>query len=225
MIHRTVARPSRRTHSSPPLSALPEYYSLMRNLAGTPTSPVIRSICVTSSKSGEGVSTVALQCAIAAHQLFSQPVLLVEANAARPSLHRTLKLERGPGFGDLLLDAEPRESCVQALTENLLVATPGNADVRLLRQCSAHAIARTVSSLHEGHRLTVWDLPHVAPDNLSLELAAELDGVLLVVESEGVLTDVAQEAVAQLRASGAKLLGVVLNKHREHLPRWLASRL
>jgi Mrp family chromosome partitioning ATPase len=46
-----------------------------------------------------------------------------------------------------------------------------------------------------------------------------------VVESEGVLTDVAQEAVAQLRASGAKLLGVVLNKHREHLPRWLASRL
>jgi len=197
----------------------------MRSLAGQPDSPVIRSIGVTSSKSGEGVSTVALQCAVAAEQLFRQPVLLVEANAARPSLTRTLKLDRGPGFGDLLLDAEPRESCLQLCADNLFVATAGTGDARSLRRCSAQAIARTVDTLHEGHRLTVWDLPPVGSDDLSLELANQLDGVLLVVESEGVLTDVAQEAVTRLRATGAKLLGAVLNKQRQHVPKWLASKI
>ena len=225
MIHRTVARPSRRPFVAPSLSASPEYYALMRSLAGQPDSPVIRSIGVTSSRSGEGVSTIALQCAIAVEQLFRQPVLLVETNASKPSLSRTLKVDRGPGFGDLLMEAEPRESCIQRYADNLFVAVAGNVDARSLRRCSAQAVARTVDAVHEGHRLTVWDLPAVGEDELSLELASQLDGVLLVVESEGVLSDVAQEAAARLRASGAKLLGAVLNKQRQHVPGWLASRI
>lgn len=225
MIHRTVARPASRARPTSRLAAAPEYYSLVRNLASQPDSPVIRSLGITSSRSGEGVSTVALQCALAAEQIFGEPILLVEANAARPSLNRILRCERGPGFGELLLDAEPREACVQRYGEYLSVATAGNAGARSLARCSSAAISRTIDSLQEGHRLTVWDLPAVGDDQLALEIASQLDGVLLVVESERVMTDVAQKATDRLRSAGAKLLGAVLNKHREHMPRWLAARL
>jgi Mrp family chromosome partitioning ATPase len=225
MIHRTIVQPARQTRVTPALSASPEYYALMRNLAGQTDSPVIRSLGVTSSRSGEGVSTIALQCAIAAEQLFRQPVLLVEANTSKPSLCRKLQLERGPGFGDLLLDADTRDASLQRYADNLFVIASGNADARSLKRCSSQAIERTVESLHEGHRLTIWDLPAVSEDELSLELASRLDGVLLVVESEGVLADVAQEAVHRLRSCGTNVLGAVLNKQRQHVPRWLASKI
>lgn len=225
MIHRTTQRPAGRARIAPSPTASPEYFSLIRNLAGQPDSPVIRSLGITSSRSGEGVSTVALQCAIAAEQLFGQPVLLVEANASRPSLHRTLRLDQGPGLGELLLDVESREQCVQRYCDNLSVVTAGSTSPNSLRRCSAEAIARTVDSLNEGQRLTIWDLPAVGASDLALELASQLDGVLLVVESERVMTDVAQTAADRLRSSGAKLLGAVLNKHREHVPGWLLSRL
>jgi protein-tyrosine kinase len=225
MIHRTAQRPAGRTRNAPSPAAAPEYFSLIRNLAGQPGSPVIRSLGFTSSRSGEGVSTVALQCAIAAEQLFNQPILLVEANTERPALQRAMRLERGPGLGELLLDQEARQQCVQRYCDNLSVITAGSVAHSSLRRCSAESITRTVDVLQEGQRLTIWDLPAVGQDDLALELASQLDGVVLVVESERVMTDVAQTAANRLRSAGAKLLGAVLNKHREHVPGWLAGRL
>jgi protein-tyrosine kinase len=224
MIHRTVERTRSRTPRVA-AAAAPEYCSLIRSLAGQPDSPVIRSLGVTSSRGGEGVSTIALHCALAAEQLFRQPVLLVEANVGKPSLGKLLRLERGPGLGEMLLELDHREDCVQRWGDNLSAITAGNMDPRQLHRCSAESITRTIDSMQEGFRLTVWDLPAVSENQLACEMAAQLDGVLLVVESERVMTEMAEEAVARLRSAGAKVLGAVLNKERQHVPGWLAARL
>ncbi len=225
MIHRTLARAHRSTRASRGLVASPDYYGLMRSLAGQSESPVIRSLGVTSSRSGEGVSTVALQCAIAAANLFRQPTLLVEANTHRPSAVRTLKLDRRPGFGELLCEREERDDCVQRLDDNLAIVTAGNLAQRSLQACDGPSIARAVDALNEGQRLTIWDLPPVGGDHLAVEIARQLDGVLLVVESERVMADIAQQAVERLQSAGVKMLGAILNKQRQHLPGWLAARL
>jgi Mrp family chromosome partitioning ATPase len=224
MIHRTTGHASRRSEHSA-LAAAPEYFALMRNLAGQADSPVIRSLGITSSRSGEGVSTIALQCALAAERLFRQPILLVEANIHRPSLHRTLRLDRAPGFGELLVNSEPREECIQRYDDKLFVTTCGNTPAASISRCGADSIARAMDSMHEGHRLTIWDLPAVGTDSFAIELASQLDGVLIVVESERVQSDAAEEATDRLRAGGAQVLGAILNKQRQHLPQWLASRL
>jgi Mrp family chromosome partitioning ATPase len=205
-------------------TAAPEYYALVRQLAGQDGSAVIRSLGVISAASGEGVSTVALQCALAAEQLFRQPVLLVEANLNRPSLARRFGLNPA-GMSDLLLGLEPRDECLHKLGGNLWGCPAGSVVSQQVQSCSWEAMARAVDALQEGHRLTVWDLPAVEQNNLGLELASQLDGVLLVVEAERVAADVAQRAAEQLRGSGVKLLGAVLNKHRRHVPGWLEARL
>lgn len=225
MIHRTLQRSQRSVRNQPKLVASPEYLSLIRTLAGRTSSPVIRSLGITSSRPGEGVSTIARQCAVAATQLFHQSTLLVEASMRRPSLGRALKLDAAPGFGDLLLERCELSECVQQVGEHLAVVTAGGVSQRDLQSCSAASIAQAVDSLLEGRRLTVWDLPAVEEGHLALELATQLDGVLVVVESERTLSELAQQSVERLRVAGVKVLGAVLNKQRQYLPRWLSGWL
>jgi protein-tyrosine kinase len=52
-----------------------------------------------------------------------------------------------------------------------------------------------------------------------------LDGLLLVLESEKVRWEVAQSRSSALADMGANLLGVVMNKRPDHVPRWLYNTL
>jgi Mrp family chromosome partitioning ATPase len=52
-----------------------------------------------------------------------------------------------------------------------------------------------------------------------------LDGMLLVMESERTNPEAALRAKQRLIHANARFLGVILNKHRQHLPSWLDARL
>lgn len=73
--------------------------------------------------------------------------------------------------------------------------------------------------------LIILDTPPVLASPLTLALAPTADGVILVVEAERTRMAVAEAARDSLRAGGANLLGVVLNKRRFHVPKGLYDRL
>jgi succinoglycan biosynthesis transport protein ExoP len=54
-----------------------------------------------------------------------------------------------------------------------------------------------------------------------LGIGALLDGVVLVVEAERTRTYAVQNMASSLRGAGVNLLGVAMNKRREHVPTWL----
>ena len=77
----------------------------------------------------------------------------------------------------------------------------------------------------ERFDFTVLDLPPLDRPAETLPLCGVLDGVLLLVESERVRWPVAERYVNGLTRSGAKPLGVVMNKQKRHVPQWLYRTL
>ena len=59
----------------------------------------------------------------------------------------------------------------------------------------------------------------------ALPLSSTLEGVLLVVEAERTRLDVVVAVKEELLGEGSTVLGVVLNKVRRHIPRWLERRI
>jgi Mrp family chromosome partitioning ATPase len=71
----------------------------------------------------------------------------------------------------------------------------------------------------------IFDGGSLATSPDSLLVASKVDGVILIVQAERTDPETVREASNQLRAAGANLLGVVLNRRRDYLPGFLARRL
>ena len=71
----------------------------------------------------------------------------------------------------------------------------------------------------------VIDLPAVNEASWTLRLARLCDGVGLVVEAERSRLEVVQRTKELLVKSNANVLGVVVNKRRFYIPRWLYRTL
>ena len=79
-------------------------------------------------------------------------------------------------------------------------------------------------SLENDFGFIVADLPTVE-SSLCFVSAGLLSGVLLVMEAERTRSDIAARANQRLVDARANVLGIVLNKHPQHLPNWLEARL
>jgi capsular exopolysaccharide synthesis family protein len=190
---------------------------------GTTTPP--RTIGITSCSAGEGVTTVAVNLAIAAAQVSKQPILLIDANVKSPSIAQLFRLKPSPGFTDVTSGTVDIAGAIhETSVENLAVLPAGTVGRGGGVVCDPAAVEQMLNGLLEIYGTIVFDLPPAAGPSVCFSLAGLLDGVLLVVESEQVRTQVARRAKKWLTDRDANLLGVVLNKRREHIPEWLYRR-
>lgn len=167
---------------------------------------------VTSCQREEGVSTVALNLAVAAARNSSGRVLLVDANLSHPALAARFGLPAGQGLTELLAgEAQPSQVLRATPIDSLWLLAPGQRqDLREDRP----ELAACLRLLREQFWLTILDLP--IADDLSpcVAVARQLDGVLLVVEAERTHRDLVRRAKARLERNQTRLLGVVFNKGR-----------
>ncbi|MFZ0944113.1 MAG: hypothetical protein WB930_11840 [Syntrophobacteraceae bacterium] len=59
----------------------------------------------------------------------------------------------------------------------------------------------------------------------AMQIAGLMDGVVLVVEAESTRWEVAGRAKEDLLQADSKLLGVILNRRKMHIPDWLYRTL
>lgn len=192
---------------------------------GGADAPALALLGVTSCRGGEGVSTIAAQLAATA-AASAQPVLLVDANLARPSVHATFALPPAPGLAEALLErARPGDLAQRTAVPGLSILAAGAAAGRLARACEAASLADVVDSLREGFGLVVFDLPALGAASFAARLAGLLDGVVLVVEAERTRREVVLREKETLARVNARLLGAILNRRRQHIPAWLYRML
>lgn len=213
------------TLASPTSESQHYYLTLLRSLsnAGTAESP-IATLGVTSCYPGEGVSTVAVQLSMAAAAT-GMRVLLVDLNWKRPTIHTTFGVERGPGLSEALASEGRQGPPIQASQiPNLSLLTVGNFVGDFNLAISLERMAGLIRSLQD-YDLIVFDLCESAEAGPSLSLSSLLEGVLLVIEAERVRWEVAFRVKELLVRSGVNVLGAVLNKRRQRIPRWLYRTL
>ena len=202
-------------------AAVEQFRSLRSRMQEFRDLNTLKSIMVSSGLPQEGKSFVAANLAISFARHKANRVLLIDGDMRRASLHKLLGAPAGPGlteylagkatFAEILQRPKPSDTG-HPLPNGLvsLVFIPGG---------HAHDKAADLSGNRRFDRLIAdaspyfdWIVVDSSPVNLvsdGVNLARSCDGVLLIARGGTTKYEVAQRALAELKAS--KVLGFVLN--------------
>lgn len=207
-------------------SRLAESFRILRtNLSFAGLDRPIRSIVVTSSLPQEGKTTAATNLAISL-AFAGKRVLLVDADLRRPSVHKLLGIENGPGLSlGLLVDSsDPRQSFTPVTLPsipNLLVLTAGPTPPNptdLLASERMQAFIRTVLAppAHAGRiDVVVFDTPPAVAFADASVLAGLADTTILVIDAAAAHERQLLRGFEALTRVNARVAGVVLNRVKQ----------
>lgn len=176
---------------------------------------------VTSCSRREGVSVVAGNLAVCAADLYDGRVLLLDANLRNASVARRFGVDQSPGLYDCLTGELAVQECIAGTAHSNLFVLPAGLGATPPPHCSDERATALFGNLRQDFALIIFDLPPAAEMDEMILASRLVDGLLLVLESERIRRHVAQRVVRQLEQIDARLLGVVLNKRKNHIPEWL----
>lgn len=177
-----------------------------------------KAVVVTSALPGEGKTTVACNLALAGADAGSR-VLLVDANARTPMVGKLVGIDSATGFMDVLEGRASAETAIRSqgdldvlvsgLPPENLGSTAGSA-MRSPGQSPAWTMRGLLEDLGPRYDRILIDAPALLPFADAAALAAQADGVLLVVRHGTTTAQQAVDASNVLDAVAAPLLGSVL---------------
>ena len=185
--------------------------TLLANIEFSSIDAPVRTITVTSSIPNEGKSTIALSLAIAAGTA-GKNVLLVEGDLRRRSLRATLGVHPQHGLHSLLVGASTlEETAIETPFKGVsfIDAEPGIPNPEEL--LSSKRFSEFIAQMSEAYDMMIIDTPPIGAFADAAVVARQVDGALLVVRENYTDKRDAQLAMSQLKASTARVLGVVLN--------------
>lgn len=187
-----------------------------------------KTVLFTSSDKQEGKSTVVVNIALSMAQL-GQKTLLIGSNLRRPTVYKTLGLDREPGLSDILMGHVPwREainSSVDILTgglpvdnllgipgiDNLKVITCGHPVENVSELLNSKAYDKLLADVKSYFDVIIIDCSPVMAVPDAITLSDKVDGVVLVYKVGETPKNVLRMAKANLVNANANILGIVLN--------------
>jgi capsular exopolysaccharide synthesis family protein len=194
---------------------------LQMNLRFARDEPV-RSVLVTSARTGEGKTTIAWNLAAAAAS-GGLSVALVEADLRRPSLADRYDLEQAPGLAEALQGEVSISAAMQTILpiqgsanpvghpRQLHVIVAGSAAPNPWALMQSSVMVRVLDVLRKDHDIVIIDtppLPHVAD---AISLLRHVDGVLVTASVNSTRGPEASRLRDQLQGLDANVLVVVAN--------------
>lgn len=197
--------------SSPRSPTAEAYRALRTSVQFSGIDREVRTIVVASPNAGEGRSTIVANLA-AAFAETGRPVILVDADLRRPTLHTLFGLPNDEGLSTALLsDADAPLPLLQSEAPGLRLLPSGPEPANPAELIGSRAFEHLLSRLRAEAEYVLFDSPPAAALADASMLAARVDGVLLVVRAGHTRREPAQRARDQLERVRARLLGVVLN--------------
>jgi len=183
-----------------------------------------RAVGITSSVSGEGVTTVCENLIVSAAQQLLRPVLLIDANLRGAQAPAGAEPTRGL-YDALVGRVEPADCIRPAATRNVYLLSAGSRAIRSGVPYPKEVFVELLNGLRREFQFIVVDLPVANELTDCFSICGLLDGLLLVIEAERVRSPVVTHARDHLFQAGARMMGIVFNKRRNHVPEWLYRRL
>ena len=192
-------------------SSAEAFRTLRTNLMFSQAVQTLRTIVITSPSPGEGKTTTASNLAVSfAHQ--GMRVLLLDCDLRRAKIHSLFGVPRSPGLTELLIGQETQEAAIRDTSvAGLYLLTSGKLPPNPAELLGGAAMRKTLESLSEAFDLIVVDTPPLLAASDASILATIADGALLVVQAGSTETEAGQQALQQLSAVGARVVGAVLN--------------
>ncbi len=191
---------------------------LIRNAMGKGASPIAHGnlIMVTSALAGEGKTFTAINLAMSMATELDYTVMLVDADAPRPSVMKVLGLPEGPGLLDLVAGESTDMSNVLLKTniEKLTILPIGTSHARATELLASEAMIQLLDEMENRYpdRLIIFDSPPLLLTTEAPVLASHMGQIVVVVQAGRTLQSEVRQALATIEACPVKLM--VLNQAR-----------
>jgi protein-tyrosine kinase len=205
------------TLNDPKSMASEAYRTLRTNIQFARLERRCHSIVITSASPEEGKTTSVANFAVVAAQAGSR-VCVVDSDLRRPRLHRLFGIRNTYGLTTALLEGRPFAEVAQpAITANLAVLPSGPLPPNPGELVSSQRMREALETAAETFDLVLCDSPPVLAVADAAALAAQCDGVILVIRSGHTAHAALTRAVEQIQVVKGRVLGILLN--RAELPR------
>lgn len=217
-----------------PRSPIAEAYRTLRaNVQFACTDMDELVLLVTSSLASEGKSVTCANLATSFAQA-GKRTIVVDADLRHPSLHKIFSCSNTVGLTTLFFDdasaggpednGGPRsserkqmrarvEACLQATeVPNLRLLASGPLPATPAEMLGSRRMGQLIDHLCGAADVVIFDSPPLLPVADGAILAANVSGVIMVVEAGRTRARLARLATASLKSAHARVLGVVLNK-------------
>ncbi|MBU2979940.1 polysaccharide biosynthesis tyrosine autokinase [Alteromonas sp. C1M14] len=170
-----------------------------------------KTILITSSSSGEGKTTLAINLATALSQMDS--TLLLELDLRKPAIAKDLNITKRIGISDLI-EGSSSELEFSTISEvpNLKVLTCGKIPNNPMEIISSKEFSSLLEKFKAKFKYIVIDSPPTLPVSDSCILAKKVDATLVAVKAEHTKIQMVKETISRLNKVNAKITGVVLTQ-------------
>lgn len=193
-------------------SAAEAYRTLRANLLFSPAVDRLTRLVVTSASPGEGKTTTAANLAVTFAQQGLR-VLLVDCDLRRPRLHSLFQVKMEPGLAEILHGIVDAPDAVRpTAVRGLSVLACGMLTHNPAELLGGGAMREMLDGLASHFDTVVLDTPPLLVAADAAILGSYADAVVMVVRAGRTERASALEALHQLDATGARIVGAVLNE-------------
>jgi len=195
-----------------PKSAASEAYRMLRtNIQFAGLDQPARSIVFTSAAPGEGKTTSVANFGVVAAEGGSR-VCLIDSDLRRPTLHRVFGVSNTRGLSTALLYNQPLADVAQPTrTPSLSIVTSGPLPPNPSELVGSRRMRELIAATATDFDLVLCDSPPIISVTDGIALAAQCDGVVLVIRAGAIAHDAIRRATEQIEAVKSRVLGVLLN--------------
>lgn len=170
-----------------------------------------RTMVVTSAAPQEGKSTTVINLGVAMAQSGNR-VLVIDTDMRRPRLHKAFGVSNEVGVSSLVVGEGDMDAAVKSTeVPNLFVLPCGPVPPNPAELLHTQAFHELLAKLGTKFDRVILDSPPVGAVADAAVLAAQVDGVLLVLKADKTNKDAAKRMVRTLRDVKARIFGAVLN--------------
>ncbi len=177
----------------------------------------LRSLLLTSASPSEGKLTVAVHLAMT-HAGQHRRTLLIDGDLRRPSVHKFFDLPNNLGLSRVLVSDQPwREALVQPMPGLELYVLPAGPSAPRAADQIGMVLPQLLEEASLEFDLVVLDAPPLLGFPEPLEMAAAVDGVIVVTRAGQTHRTAVASVVATLADLRASVVGLVLNEVRKEM--------
>lgn len=214
-----LARVPRRGRSQQSNVAFKEAMRILRtNLQFANAEGPLRSIAITSGREGEGKTTLVANLAVATAEV-GLDALVVEADLRRPALQREMlpgqPTPLRPGLSNYLVEAAPVEHVIfPAGRPSIDIVPSGPLPPSPSALLESRRGRTAMEDFTRRYDLVLIDCPPLSIGADASVISGWVDGVIVVVDLHGSTDQSVRQALRQLDAVQAPVIGLVLNRDK-----------
>lgn len=177
-----------------------------------------KALQIIGSQSGDGVSTVVRELALAVATRFGKKVLIIDAAYHNPGQATYFQIGNKQGWKEAICGGHPVENACYPAGNNNIFVSPISPEAFAEEGFFHEITVALLDRLKKMFDLIIIDSAPLAVSPGSIAPSRNVDGVVLVVEAEKTKWHDAASVRDRILKNGGTICGMVLNKRRFHIP-------